>query len=100
MDFNRFVELFPKSKFVKIAPFNEAELTDEAIRKQNKAPIDGRGIKNPLNAGEAQNWVADGGRVGWIVPKNFIVIDIDNKDHPKSASVLEKILYIKGVKFW
>ena len=100
MDFNKFVELFPKAKFVKLAPFDEAELTDENIRKQNKAPIDGRGIKNPLNIGEAQNWIADGGRVGWIVPKNYIVIDIDNKDHPRSASVLEKILYIKGVKFW
>ena len=100
MDFDRFVELFPKAKFVKLAPFNEAELTDETIRKQNKAPIDGRGIKNPLNAGEAKNWITDGGRVGWVVPKNYIVIDIDNKDNPKSAITLEKILYLKGIKFW
>lgn len=100
MDFNRFCELFPKSKFVKIAPFNEEELTDEEVRKKNKAPIHGRGINNPLTVGEAKNWVTDGGRVGWIVPNKIIVIDIDNKDHPKSASVLEKILYIKGIKFW
>lgn len=100
MDFERFGKLFPKSKFVKLAPFNEAELTDEAIRKQNKQPIDGRGVQHPLTLGEAQNWVTDGGRIGWIVPNNIIVIDIDNKDHPKSASVLEKILYVKGIKFW
>ena len=100
MDLNKFCELFPKAKFVKIAPFDDRELTDELIRKQNKAPIDGRGIKNPLNIGEAKNWATDGGRLGWIVPKGYICIDIDNKDHPKSASVLEKILYIKGVKFW
>ena len=100
MDIETFGKLFPKSKFVKIAPFDEAELTDEAVRKKNKAPVDGRGIKNPLNLGEALNWVADGGRLGWVVPSNIIVIDIDNKDHPKSASVLEKILYIKGIKFW
>lgn len=100
MDFERFVELFPKAKFVKLAPFDEKELTDETIRKQNKAPINGRGIKNPLNVGEARNWIQDGGRVGWVVPKNYIVIDIDNHDHPKSAATLEKILYVKGVKFW
>ena len=100
MDFNQFAELFPKAKFVKIAPFDERELTDETIRKKNKAPVDGRGIKNPLNAGEAKNWIADGGRVGWIVPKNYIVIDIDNHDNPKSAVTLEKILYIKGIRFW
>ena len=100
MDFDRFCELFPKAKFVKIAPFNQNEITDEALRKQNKAPIDGRGLKSPLNIGEAKNWAIDGGRLGWIVPKGYIVIDIDNKDHPKSAAVLEKILYIKGIKFW
>ena len=36
MDFNRFCELFPTAKFVKLAPFQEAELTDEAIRKDGK----------------------------------------------------------------
>ena len=100
MDFNRFCELFPTAKFVKLAPFNELELTDETLRKKNKAPVDGRGLNNPLNLGEAKNAVEDGYRLGWIVPNNMIVIDIDNHDHPKSASVLEKILYTKGIKFW
>src|SRR5699024_8455194 len=49
---------------------------------------------------EAKNWITDGGRVGFIVPKGYICIDVDNKDNPKSAGMLEKILYIKGVKFW
>ena len=31
MDFNQFAELFPKAKFVKIAPFDERELTDETM---------------------------------------------------------------------
>lgn len=100
MDFNRFGELFPKAKFVKLAPFNPEELHDEGTRKKNKQPVDGRGLNHPLNLGEAKNWVTDGGRVGWIVPNNYIVIDIDNHDHPKSAATLEKILYIKGIKFW
>lgn len=100
MDFNKFCELFPNAKFVKIAKFDEKELQDETLRKTNKKPIHNRGIEHPLNVGEAKNWVADGGRVGFIVPKNYIVIDIDNHDSPKSSQVLEKILYIKDVKFW
>lgn len=100
MDFEKFGKLFPKAKFVKLAPFDEEEMYDEATRKRNKSPIDGRGLQHPLTLGEAQNWVTDGGRVGWIVPNNIIVIDIDNKDHPKSATMLEKILYVKDVKFW
>lgn len=100
MDFNRFCELFPKAKFVKLAKFDEQELTNEEIRKKNKAPIDNRGMNNPMTIGEAKNAVADGYRVGWIVTPTYIVIDVDNHDHPKSASVLEKILYVKGIKFW
>lgn len=100
MDFNRFAELFPNGKFVKLAKFDEEELHDEATRKNNKKPIDGRGVNHPLNVGEAKNWITDGGRVGFIVPKGYICIDVDNKDNPKSAGMLEKILYIKGVKFW
>lgn len=100
MDFNRFTELFPRAKFVKLAPFIEEELNDETTRKERKKPINGRGIDNPLSIGEAKNWVEDGGRVGWIVPNNYIVIDVDNHDSPKSAITLEKILTVKGVKFW
>ena len=100
MDFNKFCELFPTAKFVKLAPFKEEELTDEAIRKDGKKPIDNRGLNSPLNVGEAKNAVADGYRLGWIVPNKYIVIDIDNHDNPKSALTLEKILYTKGVKFW
>ncbi len=100
MNFDRFIEYFPKSKFVKLPPFDEQELLDEELRKINKRPIHGCGLKHPLNVGQASNHIADGGRVGWIVPKDYIVIDIDNKDHPKSAATLEKILYSKQIKFW
>ena len=60
------------------------ENTEEA-----KKPIDGRGIQHPLNVGEAQNWVVDKGRVGWIVPNNYIVIEVK-----ESNDLLESINYI------
>lgn len=97
MDFNQFIEYFPKAQFVKIVNFAEEELYDEAIRKANKRPLNS--IKDPLTAQQALNWISRGGRIGWIVPKGMVVIDIDNKDHPRSSEVVEKILRNRNVKY-
>ena len=97
MDFNKFCELFPRAKFVKLAPFDEAELTDETIRKKNKQPVDGRGMNNPMTAGEAKNAVADGNRIGWIVSSNYIVIDIETIQ--KVHQYLKKFYMLKVLSF-
>ncbi len=98
MNFDKFCELFPKATFVKIAPFDEGELNNEVIRKANKAPLNS--LKDPLNISQAKNWVSRGGRLGWIVPKGYIVIDIDNKDHVRSSEVIEKLLSNHSVKYY
>lgn len=98
MDFNKFCEIFPKATFVKIAPFNEEEVVNEVVRKSNKQPLNS--LKDPLNVGQALNWVSHGGRIGWIVPKGYIVIDIDNKDHIRSSEVTEKLLNNHSIKYF
>jgi putative DNA primase/helicase len=98
MDFAKFCELFPKAAFVKIAPFNEEELTNEVVRKHNKQPLNS--LKDPLTVPQAENWVSHGGRLGWIIPKGYIVIDIDNKDHIRSAEVTETLLNNHSVKYY
>lgn len=97
MDFNKFCEFFPKAKFVKILPFNEEELYDEDTRKKNKAPLNS--LKDGLDIPQARNWLSRGGRLGWIVPKGYIAIDIDNKDHPKSAEVIEQLLSNHSIRY-
>jgi P4 family phage/plasmid primase-like protien len=97
MDFNKFCEAFPKAGFVKIINYNEEEAYDEAIRKKNKAPLNS--LKDPLNIAQAKNWLSRGGRLGWIVPKGYIAIDIDNKDHARSSEVIEKLLDNHSVKY-
>lgn len=97
MDFEQFCSYFPKAQFVKIIPFNEEELHDETVRKNNKQPLNS--IKDPLTVQQAKNWVSRGGRLGWIVPKGMIVIDVDNKDNPKSSSVLEQLLDNHSVSY-
>lgn len=98
MDFDKFCELIPKAKFVKIKPFEENELTDEILRKENKKPLNS--IKEPLDINQAKNWVSRQGRLGWIVPNNMIVIDVDNKDNYKSSEVIKQILENHSIKYW
>lgn len=98
MDFNKFCELFPKAGFVKILPFDEEELYDEERRKRNKSPLNS--LKDPLNIAQAKNWISRGGRLGWIIPKGYICIDIDNKDNPRSAEMVERTLENHSVKYY
>lgn len=97
MDFNKFCEYFPKAQFVKVMPFNEEELYDENIRRSNKAPLNS--LKDPLNVAQALNWVSRGGRLGWIIPKGMIVIDIDNKDNPRSSEIVKRTLDNHSIKY-
>lgn len=53
----------------------------------------------PLSYEDAQNWVDQGGRVGWIIPKGYVVVDIDNNDDPRSQEYLEKLLEKFEVKY-
>lgn len=98
MDFDTFCSYFPKAQFVKIAPFNEEELYDENTRKYNKAPLNS--IRDPLDVAQAKNWITRGGRLGWIVPRGYIVIDIDNKDHPRSSEVINTLLYNHSINYF
>lgn len=98
MDFNKFCELFPRAEFVKITNFEEEEQFNEDLRKHNKAPLNS--LKDPLNIAQAKNWVTRGGRLGWIVPKGMIVIDVDNKDNPKSAETIKRVLENHSVNYY
>lgn len=98
MDFNTFCELFPKAQFVKLVPFDDEELYDENVRKEHKRPLNS--LKDPLTVAQAKNWVSRNGRLGWIIPKGMIVIDVDNKDHIRSSEVVETILQNHSIKYW
>jgi len=98
MNFDTFCEIFPASKFVKLLPFKEEELTNEAIRKKAKACISS--LKEPLTVEQAKNWASRGGRLGWIVPRGLIVIDVDNKDHARSSEVMKTLLDNHSINYY
>lgn len=53
----------------------------------------------PLSYEDAQEWVSKGNRIGWVVPKGYVIVDIDNKDDARSQEYLEKLLEKFEVKY-
>lgn len=96
----RLNRIYPNCGYVKVAPY-EAEMFkdkkyDSAFDK--KAAIN-RWSTNPLSYEEAQEWLDKGGRIGWVVPEGYAIVDIDNKDDPRSQEIIEKILDKFEVKY-
>lgn len=87
-----FNDQFPNSKYREIHPQFIGDINNENDRKKyqnSKAPINAnilsfKDIKNTEN------------RIGWIVPKEYIVIDIDNKTN---ARYIFDILQNLNIKF-
>ena len=88
----KFNEMFPNSKYREInpqytGPMETAE--DKENYQKSKRPLNSKlisfeEIKNTSN------------RIGWWVPKEYIVIDIDNKNN---AKIVFDILKARNVKF-
>lgn len=88
----KFNEEFPDSKYREIhAQYTGPTDTDEGTKKyqKSKAPINTNivsfdAIKDTKN------------RIGWIVPNEYVVVDIDKQEY---ASVVFKILKKRNIKF-
>lgn len=89
----RLNRIYPNSGFVRIAPYKPEQWVDRTYDSSfdNKAAIN-RWKSKPLSYEEAQACVDNGERIGWIVPKGYVVIDIDNKDDDRAQFYLERLL--------
>lgn len=88
----KFNEQFPNSQYREIhAQYTGPMVTDEDLKKYQKS-------KSPINSDIVTfDKIKDtNNRVGWIVPDDYIVIDIDKQEN---ASVVFKILQRRKVKF-
>lgn len=90
--FENFNSVFPNSKYREI----NKQYTDEIITKDDHQKY--QDSKRPINTkiltfDEIKNTT---NRVGWIVPKDYIVIDIDNKN---TARIVFDILQATKIKF-
>ena len=96
----RLNRIYPNSKYVSIAAYNPEVFKDKKYDSSFDSKVaENRWKTNPLSYEEAQECVEKGKRVGWIVPKGVVVVDIDNKDDPRSQEIIEKILEKFEVKY-
>ena len=96
----RLNRIYPNCGYVKIAPYNPEQWASREYDSSfdTKAALN-RWKSNPLSYDEAQAALAEGYRVGWIVPKGYVIVDIDNKDDERSQYYLEKLLSKFEVKY-
>ena len=73
--FARLNRIYPNSGYVRIPRYNLTKWKTQ-----------------PLSYEEAEQLVENGERVGWIVPKGMVVVDIDNADDERSQEKLESLL--------
>ena len=77
----RLNKIYPNCGYVRIAPYQpeqwEGKTYDSSF--DTKAALN-RWKTKPLTYEEAQEAVERGERIGWVVPKNYVIVDIDNKD--------------------
>jgi putative DNA primase/helicase len=96
----RLNRIYPNGKYVLIPAYNAETFKDRPYDStfDTKVAIN-RWKTNPLTYAEAQQALSEGYRVGWIIPKGMVVVDIDNKDDPRSQEYLEKLLNKFEVKY-
>lgn len=85
--------LYPNSGYVRIKEYNP----NDWINKDYDSSFDSKGAlnrwrTNPMTYQEAQEAVSNGYRVGWVIPKGLVVVDVDNGDNEGSSVFIEKIL--------
>lgn len=96
----RLNRIYPNSHFVKIQKYNP----EQWINREYDSKFDVKGPmnkwkSNPLSYEEAQEAVAEGFRIGWVVPNNLCIVDIDNADNPESQNKLLNLLTKWEVKY-
>ncbi len=96
----RLNRIYPNCGYVKIPKYNPDQWTSREYDSSfdTKAAMN-RWKTNPLSYDEAQAAVDEGYRIGWIVPKGYVIVDIDNKDDERAQEYLEKLLKKFEVKY-
>lgn len=96
----RINQLYPNCSYVQIRKY-DAELwanREYDSKFENKAPLT-QWRTTPLDFEQASRYADAGYRIGWIVPEGYVIVDIDNEDHPDSADMVMQILNDLGIAY-
>lgn len=99
-DLERLNRIYPNGKYVLIPAYQPELWVDKKYDSSfdHKAAIN-KWRTNPLSYDDAQAALSKGYRIGWIIPKNYVIIDIDNKEEPRSQEYIERLLEKWEVKY-
>lgn len=89
----RLNRIYKDSKFALIPKYRP----EQWIKQEYNSHLDYKAAVNkwrsaPLSYTEAQEAVEDGMRVGWIIPKGYVVVDIDNVEDGLAQEYIERLL--------
>ena len=92
-NFARLHRIYPDSRYVLIPKYDENLWKDRQYNSafDTKATIT-RWKTNALTYEDALVAIESGYRIGWIVPKGYVVVDVDNQDDSRSQEYLERLL--------
>lgn len=98
--FERLNRIYPNSKFALIPKYEPEKWVDKEYDSHldNKAAIN-RWATKALDYDQARVRIEEGYRIGWIVPKGYVVIDVDNGDDERAQEYVERILDKFEVKY-
>lgn len=93
-------QLYPNCGYVQVGKYvpETWEGREYDSKFDVKAPMN-KWKSNPYSYEQAQLIVEEGYRIGWIVPEGYVVVDVDNEDHPESSEVIERILKEKEIPY-
>lgn len=93
LELEKLNKIYPNSGFVLIPAYNEKQWEGRQYDSQfdNKATST-HWNTSPLSYEEAQLKQIEGYRIGWVVPKGMVVVDIDNKEEPRTQEYIERLL--------
>ena len=96
----RLNKIYPNCKYVLIPKYDAERWAGKEYDSSfdNKAALN-RWNTNPLSYEEAQMALSEGYRIGWVVPKGYVVVDIDNVDDERAQGYIEKLLDKFEVKY-
>jgi putative DNA primase/helicase len=96
----RINELYPNCGYVQIRKYDPTawEGIEYDSKLENKAPLT-QWKTSALSYEQAQKYAEQGWRIGWIIPEGYVVVDIDNEDHPESSARVERILHSQNIRY-
>lgn len=96
----RLNRIYPNGKYVLIPKYDPSIWIDKKYDSafDTKAALN-KWTTKPLSYEQACEYEEQGFRIGWVIPKGMVIVDIDNKDNPESQVKVESLLKKFEVKY-